>query len=506
MSWWQEAVFYQIYPRSFLDTDGDGVGDLAGMVRQLPYMRDLGIDAVWVSPIYPSPMRDFGYDVTDYCDVASIYGSLEQFDDFVAGAHALGIRVILDWVPNHTSSDHPWFIDARSSRSSEHRDWYVWREPTEPGVLPNNWLRSWSDEPAWTLDDETGQYYLHCFLPEQPDLNWANVRVREAMAETLRFWLRRGVDGFRMDVIHLLGKDPALPDDPVDLVGIGHVPLNDRPETHTYIREIQKVLGEFGDDKVSVGEVYLLDPEAVATYYGNRDELNLSFNFASLVTPWRADAWRDLIERTESSHLSVDAWPTWVLSNHDNKRVASRLRGDEQRIRAAAVLLLTLRGTPFIYAGEELGLRDADIPPERVVDPGLRDGCRAPLPWTSGELHGWAAEPWLPFADDSNGFAASTQAAQPHSMLQFFRRLLQLRRELACLRTGSLGGLRVVDDVLMYRREVEGAAVNVCVNFSRESKDVVVPGEADVRLSGTGLARVEGEHLTLAPGEAAVIA
>jgi alpha-glucosidase len=505
VTWWREAVFYQIYPRSFLDTDGDGVGDLAGVAAKLGYLAELGVDALWITPIYPSPMKDFGYDVSDYCDVDARYGSLADFDELVATAHRHGLRVILDWVPNHTSSEHPWFRDARSSRTSSHRDWYVWREPTVPGVAPNNWLRSWSDESAWTLDDATGQYYLHCFLPDQPDLNWANVEVREAMAETLRFWLARGVDGFRMDVIHLLGKDPALADDPEDLVAIGHVPLNDRPETHEYLREIRRVLGEFDGERVSVGEVYLLDPEAVATYYGHGDELHLSFNFASLVTPWRAEAWRALIERTEAAHGARDAWPTWVLSNHDNQRIATRLKGDRQRVCAAMVLLLTLRGTPFVYAGEELGLLDAVIPPERVVDPGLRDGCRAPIPWTRGGRHGWAGDPWLPFAGDADDFAVEVQRERADSMLAFVRETLALRRSLAPLRLGSIESVSVHDDVLAYARVLGDERVEVRVNFAREPREVAVGESLALRLSGTGDAVVAAGALSLAAGEAAVL-
>jgi alpha-glucosidase len=505
MQWWREAVFYQIYPRSFLDTNGDGVGDLEGIARQLPYLAELGVDALWISPIYPSPMKDFGYDVADYCDVDPVYGSLATFDALVTSAHDLNIRVILDWVPNHTSIEHPWFVEARASRDSARREFYVWREPKGPGVMPNNWLRSWSDQPAWTLDETTGQYYLHCFLPEQPDLNWANEQVRLAMANTIRFWMKRGVDGLRMDVIHLLGKDPALPDDPVDLVAIGHVPLNDRPETHGYLREIRHVLEEFDGDRVSVGEVYLLDPEAVADYYGRGDELHLSFNFASLVTPWRAAAWRDLIDRTESAHQAVDAWPTWVLSNHDNQRVATRLRGDAQRTRSAAILLLTLRGTPFLYAGEELGMTDADIPPDRVVDPGLRDGCRSPIAWSENYPFGWSGDPWLPFAANAAEMSVAHQTGRADSMLSFTQSLLALRHELAPLRLGTLNDVVAENDVLSFRRELDGESVEVRVNFSRESRSVPVALDAVVRLSGSGSATNAAGVIDLVGSEAVVV-
>ncbi len=504
MTWWQEAVFYQIYPRSFLDTDGDGVGDLEGIRRKIGYLSDLGVDALWISPIYPSPMKDFGYDVSNYCDVDAVFGSLEGFDHLIADCHRVGMKVILDWVPNHSSAEHPWFVEARSSTTNPKRDWYVWRSPEPTGALPNNWLRSWSDEPAWTLDPATNEYYLHCFLPDQPDLNWANVEVRHAMADTLRFWLERGVDGFRMDVIHLIGKDPALPDDPEEIRGIGHVPLNDRPETHGYLREIRSVLEEYSKDKVSVGEVYLLDPEAVADYYGAGDELHLSFNFASLVTPWRAQSWLELIERTENAHNKVAAWPTWVLSNHDNQRIATRLKGQRTRIRSAAVLLLTLRGTPFLYAGEELGLLDADIPEDRVVDPGKRDGARAPIPWHIGYGHGWSNEPWLPFAADGDAYSVEVQERDEQSMLNFVRSLLTLRHENVALRRGDLRDLSAHDDVLRYTRSFETESVQVLVNFSKEVRHVAVSTPARREISCLGAMNDRDGDITLAAGEAVI--
>jgi alpha-glucosidase len=464
MTWWREAVVYQIYPRSFCDTNGDGIGDLNGVRSKLAYLKDLGVDALWLSPIFPSPMRDFGYDVSDYTGIDPAFGTLSDFDDLVREAHERGIRVLLDWVANHTSSDHPWFVDSRSSTTSAHRDWYVWRDARPDGTLPNNWVRAWSEEAAWTWDETTGQYYLHCFLPSQPDLNWANVDVRRAMHEPLRFWLDRGVDGFRMDVIHLLGKEIER-DDPEELRVLSHTPLNDVPVTHDYLREIRSVLAAYEGDRVAVGEVYLLDPERVASYYGDNDELHLSFNFASLFTPWRANAWRDIIEKTESALGAVNAWPTWVLSNHDNARVATRLGGDLQRVRAALVLLLTLRGTPFLYAGDELGMEDVQIAPERVVDPGGRDGCRSPIPWTASADHGWPVEPWLPFASRGDVMSVESQDSDESSMLNFTRRLLALRRGHVALVSGELVDLRVEGDVLSFDRVSDDSRLRVMVNF-----------------------------------------
>lgn len=464
MEWWQEAVFYQIYPRSFFDSNGDGVGDVNGIRAKLDYLVELGVDALWVSPMFTSPMRDFGYDVADYCNVDEIFGSLDDLDALVREVHERNMKIILDWVPNHSSSDHPWFQEAKTSPSSPKRDWYIWRRANDDGSLPNNWIRAWSDESVWTLDEHSGEYYLHCFLPSQPDLNWDNVALRRAMHDTLRFWLDRGIDGFRMDVIHLIGKELDVNDDP-ELAPLSHVPLNDVAVTHTYLREIRAVLDEF-DDRVSVGEVYLFDPERVASYYGQGDELHMSFNFASLMTPWRATAWRDLIAITEAAHQRAQAWPTWVMSNHDNARVASRLGGDPQKVRAAMLLLLTLRGTPFLYAGEELGLLDAVITPADVVDPGGRDGCRAPLPWTDEEFGGWPTRPWLPVVGELATLNAHSQRLAANSMWTFTRELIQARRELPALSRGEIAELKVEGDLLTFVRSCEGQRVGVAVNFA----------------------------------------
>ncbi len=419
--WWQTSVVYQIYPRSFASSNGDGVGDLAGIRAHLDYLAWLGVDAIWLSPVYPSPMFDFGYDVSDYCGIDPMFGSLEDFDELVADAHAAGIRVVLDFVPNHSSDQHPWFQASRSSRDDPKRDWYVWRDPAADGGPPNNWVATFIDGPAWTFDERTGQYYLHCFLPEQPDLNWANPEVVEAMHGALRFWLDRGVDGFRIDVVHLIGKDPELGDDPPEMLPIPHSALNNRPETHELLRGLRVLLDSYEGDRMMVGEVFLLDTKLVATYYGDHDELHLSFNFPPLFTPWEATRWRRQIAITASELDPIDAWPTWVLSNHDNQRHRTRYAGREDRARAAAVLLAGLRGTPFLYAGEELGLEDAVIPPDRVVDPGGRDGCRAPIPWDATPEHGWTTtDAWLPWPPDSDtrnvGVATRRSRVDPASV------------------------------------------------------------------------------------------
>ena len=472
MTWWEEGVVYQIYPRSFLDTSGDGVGDLRGIQRRLDHVADLGVNVIWLSPIYRSPMADFGYDIADYCDIDPVFGTLQDFDDLVEAAHARNLKVLLDWVPNHTSSQHPWFLESRSSRDNAKRDWYVWRDQ------PNNWVATFSDDPAWTYDEATGQYYLHHFLPEQPDLNWGNPEVAEAMHGVLRFWLDRGVDGFRADVVHLIGKDPLLPDDPVELVGTGkRVGWHDHPGTHLLLKDIRRLLDAYPGERMMVGEVNLEGSAKIAPYYGTGDELHLAFNFEPLYAGWDARRWRELITDIERSFGAVDAWPTWVLSNHDQSRHRTRY-GSLARARAAAVLLLTLRGTPFLYAGEELGLEDAVIPLERVVDPGGRDGCRAPIPWDGSASHGWASEdPWLPWPPAADTRNAQAQDADPASMLNLYRRLLTVRRGSAALRRGSFRFLDSPAEVLAYERSAGDDRRIVLVNFA--------DGHSTVPLDGT---------------------
>jgi alpha-glucosidase len=502
--WWRSGVVYQIYPRSFSDSDGDGVGDLDGITSKLDYIAALGVDAVWLSPIYLSPMADFGYDVSDHTAIDPLFGDLDAFDRLVDGAHRRGLRVLLDWVPNHTSSEHPWFLESKSSRSSAKREWYIWRDGRgdEP---PNNW-RSAFGGPAWTWDERTRQWYLHNFLPQQPDLNWANHEVVEAMHDTLRFWLDRGVDGFRADVVNLIGKGEALPDHPAEAVHLDVGRLHDYPGTHKLLRDIRGVLDERDSDCVIVGEVPLGEPSRLARYYGAGDELHLVFDFALMHVPWSAEAFATAVLESERALAALDAWPCWVLSNHDQPRHRSRFGGSEARARAAAVALLTLRGTPFLYAGEEVGLLDADIPAESRVDPGGRDGSRAPIPWEAAKPHGWSSPPWLPWPPDPDRINAESVSADPDSILALYRRLLAARRRSVALGSGSWRLLDSPVGTLLYERRSVDDVRLVALNFTDERLDV---GPADGWRVEVGSWRGREGHRwdgRLAPAEAVVLA
>lgn len=464
--WWQSAVVYQIYPRSFADAGGDGVGDLQGIRARLDHLSWLGVDAIWLSPFYRSPMADFGYDVSDYRDVDPLFGTLADFDALVVDAHERDIKVIVDWVPNHTSDQHPWFADARSSTDSEHRDWYVWREQTRDGAPPNNWIQTWTDDqPTWTVDPGTDQWYLHLFLPEQPDLNWRNPDLVAAMHDVLRFWLDRGVDGFRMDVLHALGKDSDLVDDPPEMLPIPHSALNHHTSTYEIVRGLRSVLEEYDGDRMMVGEVFLLDTALVASYYDGGQGLHLAFNFPPLFTPWDAGHWRYRVEEV-AQEIEPQGWPSWVLSNHDQPRHRTRY-GSEARARAATVLLLGLRGTPFLYAGEELGLEDAVVPDDRVVDPGGRDGCRAPVPWTVGPDHGWGTtDPWLPWPPDPDQRNVEALRADEASILHLYRRLLAERKASPALQAGDQVLLEGPAGVLAWDRAEGADRRRLVVNFT----------------------------------------
>ena len=479
--WWKTAVFYQVYPRSFSDTNGDGVGDLEGVRRRLDHLVWLGVDAIWLSPFYPSPMADFGYDISDYCGVDPIFGSLDDFDRLLAEAHDRGLRIVVDWVPNHSSDQHPWFVESRSSRDNPKRDWYIWRDG-DPDTLPNNWRRAWSKLPAWTWDEHTKAWYLHLFLPQQPDLNWQNPEVVAAMHETLRFWLDRGADGFRIDVAHLMGKGPELPDYPDDAVGRRSLDFDEGSKR--LLRGVRSLLGDYPGERVMVGEVYILDQARMASFC-EEGVLHLAFNFPPLWAPWSADAWREQLDAGHRQMDLVEGWPTWTLSNHDHKRHRTRF-GSEAAARAAAVMLLTQRGTPFLYAGEELGLEDADITEDRVVDPGGRDGCRAPIPWESGDGHGWQGTPWLPWPPEPNVRNVAALREDPESILHLYRRLLSARRGSPALQLGDWRWLPSPKGALAYERVADGNHRAVIVNFTDAEQRVPLEGSWRVEVASDG--------------------
>jgi alpha-glucosidase len=496
----------QLYPRSFADSNSDGVGDLDGIRGHLDHLAWLGVDAIWLSPFFPSPMADFGYDVADYCDVDPLFGTLADFDALLAEAHGLGLRVVIDWVPNHTSDRHRWFVESRSSRDNPKRDWYIWRDPGPAGGPPNTWIGAFSDgAPAWTLDETTGQYYLHLFLPGQPDLNWRNPEVVDAMHDTLRFWLDRGVDGFRMDVVHGIVKRPDLASVAEGYAQMVDESRYDPPAIHEELRKIRRLLDGYQGARVSIGEVYILSTAKVATYYGDHDELHLAFNFPPLYAPWDAAKWRTRIERVQQELGPRGAWPTWVLSNHDNPRHRTRY-GSEARARAAAVLLLTLRGTPFLYQGEELGLEDAVVPPDRVVDPGGRDGCRAPIPWTIAPPHGWnGKDPWLPFPPTPGERSVEAMTADSSSITYLYRSLLALRHASPALQLGDLRLLDAPEGVLAYERLASDGSDRLLVLVNFTSAAIEVDGRGEVAVSS--IRRGEGAAFdgTLAADEAVVV-
>ncbi|MFM8236359.1 MAG: alpha-amylase family glycosyl hydrolase [Actinomycetota bacterium] len=477
--WWNDAVVYQIYPRSFADSDGDGVGDLPGITAHLDHLVWLGVDTIWLSPITVSPNADYGYDVADYCAVDPSLGTTADLDALLGAAGERGIRVLLDLVPNHTSIAHPWFVEARTSRDAAHRDWYVWADPAPDGGPPNNWVSTFVG-PAWELDAGTGQYFLHNFLPEQPDLNWWNDEVRDEFDRILRFWFDRGVTGFRIDVAHMLVKDADLRDNPpagdrdhwMDrLLGQRQVYNACRPDVHEVYRRWRRIANTYDPPRLLLGETLLFDLPGLASFYGHDDELGLAFNFPFLHADFGAETLRAIVAATEAA-LPADAWPVWAMSNHDVSRFATRwCAGDPGLTRVALLLLLTLRGTPVLYYGDELGMVDTVVPPERQLDPvtiafaGIidRDAARTPMPWSTAPGAGFTAagvEPWLPFGDLGAGTVAD-QRADPGSVLHLVRDLLALRRTTPDLREGGYHDLGVEGPVWSFRR---GAGVQVVLN------------------------------------------
>ena len=517
--WWQDGVVYQIYPRSFQDSNGDGIGDLPGIESRLDYLVELGIDAVWVSPFYPSPMADFGYDVANYTGVDPMFGTIADFDRLIAEVHAKGLKLILDFVPNHSSDQHPWFLESRSSRDNPKRDWYLWRDGKNDGY-PNNWMSNFGGS-GWTWDDTTKQFYYHSFLKEQPDLNWHNPEVRKAIYDAMRFWLGKGVDGFRMDVLWLLIKDAEFRDNlpnPEWTQGASTfwsvLPTYtaDQPETHDIVHEMRGVLNEYSE-RVLIGEIYLPVRELVRYYGKDLDGANLPFNFHLIQTEWNAEKIAALIHEYEHE-LPAGAWPNWVMGNHDQSRVASRI--GVQQARVAAMLLLTLRGTPTMYYGEELGMTNGRIAANQVHDPaeknqpgiGMgRDPERTPMLWDGLTGAGFTTgTPWLPLNSDRQATNVASETADSRSMLALYRKLLELRRKYPALHAGEVHEVHAKRGVLSYVRQLGGERFQVLLNLTNDVQTVnCYPGKVAVTtiLDGDG-ALVDGP-LAIEAGEGLLI-
>ena len=495
MNWWQTGIIYQIYPRSFQDSNRDGVGDIQGIIERLPYLVELGIDAIWLSPIFPSPMADFGYDIADYLDVDPLFGSMADLDRLIEAAHQRDLKVLLDLVPNHTSDQHPWFIRSRASLDNPQRDWYIWREPGPDGTPPNNWLSEFGGS-GWEYDAKTKQYYYHTFLSAQPDLNWRNPAVRKAMHEVMRFWLRRGVDGFRVDAVWYLMKDDKFRDNPPNPAYVaGGLPRDaliplytaDLPEVHDAIGGMRRVVDEF-TDRVLLGEIYLPIERLVAYYGRDLNGVHFPYNFALLTANWSAGEIAKLIDEYETA-LPPGGWPNWVLGNHDRPRLASRIGVAQARV--AAMLLLTLRGTPTLYYGDEIGMQQVAIAPEAVRDPfeknvpgiGIgRDGCRTPMQWNSSEFAGFSAvEPWLPLANNFREENVATSRDDKYSLFWLYRRLINLRRSHIALTEGAYRPVAPDGDLLLFFREWHDDRLLIALNMGSQPSAVSFVGE---RLSG----------------------
>jgi alpha-glucosidase len=484
LTWWQRGVIYEVYPRSFQDSSGDGIGDLAGIRQRLDYLVRLGVNAIWLSPIYPSPMADFGYDISDYCNIDPIFGTLGEFDALLAEVHHRGLKLILDFVPNHTSDQHPWFLESRSSRTNPKRDWYLWRDE------PNNWLSNFGG-PAWEYDPGTNQYYYHSFLKQQPDLNWRNPEVRAAMFDVLRFWLSRGVDGFRVDVMWLMIKDDLFRDNPPNPAYMPGAPSSqrllpfynaNRPEVHDLIAAMRKVVDSY-PDRVLIGEIYLPIAQLM-TYYGkDLTGANLPFNFQLLQCAWSAEAIAQVLSDYHTA-LPAGAWPNWVLGNHDQPRVASRVGLHLARV--AAMLLFTLPGTLTLYYGEEIAMTNVPIPPEDVQDPaeknepGIgagRDPERTPMQWDSSANAGFTTgHPWLPLAPDYPAVNASAEDGDPASMLNLYRDLLRLHADHPVLVDGRMQSISSRENVLRYRRVSPNESLEILLNLGHAPTKVKASG------------------------------
>lgn len=492
--WWRDGVIYQVYTRSFSDSNHDGIGDLRGIIERLGYLKDLGIAALWLSPIHPSPDVDFGYDVSDYYQINPQFGLMADFEKLVEKAHDKGIRIILDMVLNHTSDQHDWFKQSRNSKDNPFSNWYIWREPAPGGKPPNNW-QSMVGGSGWEFEPKRGQFYFHMFYKQQPDLNWRNPVVRQKMLDVLRFWLEKGVDGFRFDIFNVFFKDKDFTSNPPKLGLRGfdrqrHIHDIDQPEMLPLVEDIRRLMDQFVD-RYSIGEPFLPTPEKAALYCAP-DRFNAAFNFDLINAPWKPDQFQSRIEEWEQA-LDRDRWPVYVLNNHDNKRSSTRLvwGEDDRLLKAAAALLLTQRGTPFLYYGEEIGMRDVKVSRFEIKDPVGRkywpfyigrDGCRSPMQWSGKMYAGFSSRrPWMKIHSNYKGRNVSEQAVNPYSLLNFYRALIKLRRDKKALTNGVTIPLTFNPrKVLAYLRQTETQTILVAVNFSHRPVKFFL---------GTGLAR-----------------
>ena len=501
--WWQTGIIYQVYPRSFQDSNGDGVGDLPGIIQRLDYLKELGVNAVWLSPIYPSPMCDFGYDISDYTGIHPLFGTMTDFDRLLKEVHDRGMKLILDLVPNHTSDQHPWFLESQSSKDNPKRDWYLWQDARADGSPPNNWLSVFGGS-AWEWDEKTGQFYYHAFLKEQPDLNWRNPDVQKAMLDVMRFWLDKGVDGFRVDVMWHMIKDEQWRDNPPNPNYEPHMATyekllpvfsTDQQEVHGIVQSMRQVLDSY-HERMMIGEIYLPIHKLV-TYYGPENNgAQLPFNFLLLSMPWDAQKIAAGIDEYEAA-LPSKGWPNWVLGNHDQTRIASRIGLEQARV--AALLLLTLRGTPTIYYGDEIGMQDVPIPFNEVQDPqGLnmpdknlsRDPSRTPMQWDNSDQAGFTnGKPWLRVDKAYPRKNVQTEKESHYSMLSLYRRLIQLRQQEPSLMIGRYTPVNADSQVIAYTREAEGSdAFLIVLNLSHrpcyfKPKHVTFKGKIEIATS-----------------------
>ncbi len=502
-TWANVNALYQIYPRSFKDTDGDGVGDLKGIAQQIEYLRGrhkaLGVDAVWISPFYPSPMADFGYDVSDYNNIHPLFGTLEEFKEVLDNAHDHGLKVVIDFVPNHTSDQHPWFQDALKGRDSKYRDFYIWHDPKDGGV-PNNWVSIFGGS-MWEYDQKSGQYYCHTFLKEQPDLNWENPAVREEMKKSLEFWLDLGVDGFRVDAVSHLGKDYTFPDEPANPNYIGPPGTYDScirkyskllPNMHDYLRELTNTVENYPDkimfyELMPDGEIGLSINDQFYSMYDVNARIGLPFNFGGMFLPWGAKPMGDYVRNFQDMLRTGDR-PAYCFSNHDQSRIVSRFGRKQARL--IAMLLLTLPGIPAIYYGDEIAMENVHIPPEKRQDPasaenpmGGRDPERTPMQWNAKKHGGFTpAEPWLPLSKNYRRYNVEAQMKNKNSMYNLYRQLLTLRNKDETMIKGdyqeiSNDGRR---DVLVYERRHADGRYMVALNFSRWYRTVKVPKNSEI--------------------------